>query len=133
MKAPDVHVVFLHGRNQHGAGHGAAQWRGVEVGHACGGDVEGATLQRGNAFVGQLRAAVDQTRFLGAIPQRLARDFLVVGFIGLTEVGGVGVGDRTLLFHPEQGGAGVESAGEGNADFLFQGQVLKNGGHVVLG
>jgi hypothetical protein len=49
--APDVDVVFLHGAHQHGAGHGAAQRRGVEVGGAGGGDVESAGLQRGQAFV----------------------------------------------------------------------------------
>src|SRR5256885_5587070 len=57
---PDVDVVFLHGGHQHGAGHGTAQGRGVEVGDAARGDVEGAGLDGGNAFAGQLRAAVDQ-------------------------------------------------------------------------
>jgi len=34
--APDVHVVFLHRRDQHGAGDGAAERGGVEVGQAAG-------------------------------------------------------------------------------------------------
>jgi hypothetical protein len=40
--APDVDVVLLHRRHQHRAGDGPAQRRGVEVGDAGGGDVEGA-------------------------------------------------------------------------------------------
>jgi hypothetical protein len=34
--APDVDVVLLHGGDQHGAGDGAADGRGVEVGDAGG-------------------------------------------------------------------------------------------------
>ena len=58
--APNVDVVFLHGGNEHGAGHGAAQRSGVEIGDAAGGNVERAALDGGNAFVCQLCAAVDQ-------------------------------------------------------------------------
>ena len=48
-------------------------------------------------FGDELRAAVDQPRLLGAVLQRLARDLVVVGLVGLAEVGGVGVRDRALL------------------------------------
>ena len=58
--APDIHIVFFHGGNEHGAGNGAAQRRGVEVGDAAGGNVERAALDGGDAFMCQLRAAVNQ-------------------------------------------------------------------------
>src|SRR6185437_12682141 len=48
--APDVDVVLLHGGDEHGAGDGAADGRGVEVGDTRSRDVEGAGLQRGDAF-----------------------------------------------------------------------------------
>ena len=127
--APDVDVVFLHRDDQHRAGDGAAERRGVEVGDAGGGDVEGAALQRRDPFGDQLRAAVDQPRLLGAVLQRLARNLVVVGFVGLAEVGGVGVGDRALGAHPVQRRAGVEAAGERDADLLAGGKTLKNGRH----
>ena len=128
--APDVDVVFLHGDHEHGAGDGAADGRGVEVVHAGGGDVEGAGLQRGDAFGDELRAAIDQARFFGAVLQGAARDLVVIGLIGLAEIGGVGIGDGALRAHPVDGGAGVESAGEGEADFFARGQVLQNISHV---
>ncbi|OIQ70772.1 hypothetical protein GALL_476150 [mine drainage metagenome] len=128
--APDVDVVFLHGRHQHGAGHGAAQRRGVEVGDAAGGDVKRAALDGGNAFVRQLAAAVHQPRLLGAVGQRLARDVVVIRLVGLAQIGGVSVGQGTFELHPVQGGTGVKSARKGNTDFLTHGYVLKNGvGH----
>jgi hypothetical protein len=43
------------------------------------------------------------------------RDFVVVGFVRLPKVGGV-EGNCTFLSHPVDGGAGVQSAGECNAD-----------------
>ena len=95
--APDVDVVLLHRDDEHRAGDRAPERRGVEVGHAGGGDVERAALQRGKPFGDQLRAAVDQPRLLGAVLQRLARDLVVVGLVGLAEVRGVGVRDRALL------------------------------------
>jgi hypothetical protein len=127
--APDVDVVVFHRRHQHGAGDCAAQRRGVEVGHACGRDVKGAALQRGNAFSRQLAAAVDQAGLFSAVLHRLARDFVVVRLIGLAQVGGVGVGNRALELHPVQCGAGVQAAGKGDADFLAGGKVLEDGGH----
>ena len=130
--APDVDVVLLHGGDQHGAGDGAADGRGVEVRNAGGGDVEGAGLQRGDAFAHQRAAAVDEAGLLGAVFEGRARDGVVVGFVGLAEVGRVGVGDRALLLHPVQGGGGVEPAGEGDADLLADGQRFENYGHGFL-
>ena len=120
--APDVDVVFLHGGDQHGAGDGAADGRGVEVGDAGGGDVEGAGLEGGDAFADERAAAVDEAGLLGAVLEGLAGDRVVVGFVGLAEVGGVGVGEGALLLHPVERGAGVEAAGEGDADFLAEGR-----------
>ena len=128
--APDVDVVLLHGGDQHGAGDGAADGSGVEVGNAGGGDVEGAGLQRGDAFANERAAAVDEAGLFGAVFEGLARNRVVVGFVGLAEVGRVGVGDGALLLHPVQGGGGVEPAGEGNADFLADGQGFENYGHA---
>ena len=54
---------------------------------------------------------------------------VVVGLVGLAEVGGVGVGDGALLLHPVEGGRGVESTGEGDADLLTDGQGFKDDGH----
>ena len=127
--APDVDVVFLHGRHQHGAGHGAAQGGGVEVSDAAGGNVEGARLDGRNTFVGQLRAAVDQACFFCAVFHRLAGNGIVVFFVRLTQVGGVGVGQGTLVLHPAQGGRGVQAPGEGDADLLADGYGLQNGFH----
>jgi hypothetical protein len=127
--APDVDVVLLHRGHEHGAGDGATQRGGVEVGGASGAHVEGAGLQRGDAFVGELRAAVDQASLLGAVFHRLGGDGVVVGLVGLAQVGGVGVGQGALVLHPAQRGAGVEAAREGDADFLPLGQVLQDGGH----
>ena len=129
--APDVDVVFLHRDDEHRAGDGAADRRGVEVGHAGGRDVEGAALQRGEPFGHELAAAVDQARLFGAVLQRAARNVVVVGFVGLAEVRGVGVGDRALAPHPVKGGARVEPAGKRDADLLAGGNALKNGRHVV--
>src|SRR5690606_1252618 len=89
--APDVDVVFLHGGDQHGAGDGTAQRRRVEVGDAAGRDVEGAALQRSDAFGSQLFAAVDQARFFRAVLQGFLRNRIVVRFIRLAEIGSVGI------------------------------------------
>ena len=91
--------------------------------------MEGATLQSRNAFVCQLLAAVDETRLLSTIFFGLTGNFFVVGLVRLTQVGGVGVRHSAFLTHPQQGRAGVQAAGEGNAYFLASGNMLKNGCH----
>ncbi len=93
--------------------------------------MEGSGLQCGEAFADELGAAVDEAGFFGAVFNRAAGDVVVVGFIRLTEVGSVGVGDGALLLHPVQGGGGVESAGEGDADLLAGGKMFEDVGHVV--
>jgi hypothetical protein len=129
----NVDVVLAHRGDQHGAGDRPPERRGVEVGESAGGDVEGAALQCRDALGGQLRPAVDQARLLGAVLHRAPRDLLVVRLVGLAQVGGVGVGDGALVAHPVQRSAGVEAAGEGDADLLADGQVLKNRGHGIAG
>src|SRR4029079_2946802 len=124
--SPDVDAVLLHRDDEHRAGDGAAERRGVEVGHAGGGDVKGAALKGGEAFGDELRAAVDQPRLLGAVLQRLARDLVVVGLVGLSEVGGVGVRDRALAPHPVKRRAGIETAGERDPDAFPERERLKN-------
>ena len=76
-------VVFFHGRDQHGAGDGTTERCGVEVSDAPSTDMKSATLDRGNAFVCKLGAAIDQARFGGAVFHRFARNFVVIGFVGL--------------------------------------------------
>ena len=130
--APDVDVVFAHRRDEHSAGNGASDGRGVEVGDAGGGDVERPRLQRGEAFADQRQSAVDQASLLGAILERLAGNGVVVGFVRLAEVRRVGIRDGSLLLHPVQGGGGVEPAREGDADLLVKGKRFKNDGHEVF-
>ena len=127
--SPDVHVVFLHRRDEQRAGDRAADRRGVEVGHAGGRDVEGAALQHGDAFADQLGPAVDQPGLLGPVLQRAPGDVVVVRFVGLAQVRRVGVGDGALGAHPVQRRARIETAGEGDADTFAYRQGLKDVGH----
>ena len=128
--APDVDAVVAHRHHEGRAGDRAPERRGVEVGGAAGADVERAALDGGNALVDQLRPAIDQARDLGAIGLGFARDVVVVGLIGLAEVGRVGARDRALGAHPVHRGRGVEPAGKRDADALAGGQGLQDrGGH----
>ena len=97
----------------------------LKYGDARGRDVEGAALQRGDALGDELLAAIDQPRLLGAVLQGAPRDLVVVGFVRLPEVRGVGVRDRALLPHPVERRAGVETSGEGDADFLPAGRLWR--------
>ena len=90
--------------------------------HAGGTDVEGACLQRSDAFADQWTAAVHQAGFFGAVFQSRARNGVVIGLVGLAKVSRIGIGDSPLLLHPVQGSGGVEPAGEGNANLLANGQ-----------
>src|SRR5690606_21325374 len=96
------------GHDEHGAGDGAADGGRVEVGDAGGGDVGGAALECGNALGGQLAPAVDQPGEFGAVEQGLARNLLVVGLVGLAEVGGVGERNGALVAHPVERRTRVE-------------------------
>ena len=129
--APDVDVVFLHRDDEHRAGDRSADRRGVEVGNARGRDVERPCLQRGNPFVHQLAAAIDEPRVFGAVLQRTARDLVVILLVGLAEVGGVCVGNRALAAHPVECCARVEAAGKCDADLFAGRNSLKDRRHVV--
>ncbi|MNT78587.1 hypothetical protein D3C72_2178350 [compost metagenome] len=93
--------------------------------------MERARLQGGDAFGHELRAAVDQAGVFGAVGQGLAGDLVVVGLVGLAQVGGVGVGDGAVVAHPQERRAGVQAAGKGDADFLAGGQVREDSGHCL--
>ena len=126
---PDVHVVLAHRLHQHRAGDRAANGGGVEVGDAGGGDVEGAALEGCQALGHELWPAVHQPRLFSTVGERLAGDLVVVGLVGLAQVGRVGVGASALGAHPVQRGAGVEPAGERDADAFAGRDALKNRGH----
>src|SRR5690606_30180845 len=76
--APDIDVVFLHGRNKHGARYSAPYGRGIEIRDPCRGNMERTTLQRRNAFSDELCTAIDETRDFSAVLQGLARNLVVV-------------------------------------------------------
>ena len=128
--APDVDIIFLHGRHQHGACHRTTQWGRVEVGESAGRDMEGACLQSRNAFMGQLQAAIDQACLLGAVLHGFAGNGFVIGLVGLPQVGCIGVRYCAFELHPVQGCTGVQTSRESDTDFLTNRKVLKNGCHV---
>ena len=128
--APDVHVVFFHGKYEHRARDRPADGRGVEVRDAGRGNVERSALKHRKPFAHELRAAVDQAGVFGAVQRGASRNLVVVLFIRLAEVCGVGVGNGPVLPHPVKGGAGVQTAGKRNPDFFAGGKVLKNGRHL---
>ena len=74
----------------------------------------------------QLRAAVDQAGVFRTVFHRFFGNGVVIVFVRLAEVGGVGVRQRAFEFHPQQRGRGIEAAGEGDADFLTDGKVLQD-------
>jgi hypothetical protein len=91
--------------------------------------VEGAGLDGGNTFVDQLRAAIDQPGFFGAELQRLARNLVVVGLVGLAEIGGIGKGRARPFASSRAARTGVETARESDADFFPLGQAFQNRTH----
>ena len=124
--APDVHVVFFHGDDEHRAGDGAAERRGVEVGHAGRRDVECAALQRREALGDELSPAVDQTRLFSAVVERLPRNRIVVRLVRLPEIRRVSERNRALPPHPVQRGAGVEPTRKCNPDPFTNRQLFEN-------
>ncbi len=91
--------------------------------------MEGAALQCGQSFLHQLHAAVDEAALLGAVFQRAPRDILIIGLVRLAEVGRIAVGNRSLLAHPVNGRAGIQAAGEGDANFFPNRKTLQNIAH----
>ena len=99
------------------------------IGLAARRDVERPALERHQALVDELRAAVDEDRLLGADLPRAGRYPSHVGLVGLAEVGGQGIGNRALLTDPGDRDGGVEAAGERDADTLADGQRSEDPGH----
>ena len=127
--APDLDLVGVHRAHQQGAGDGAAQGSGVEVGLAAAADVEGAAGDGGQALLDERALAVDEPGELGAVLAGAVGDGVDLGLVVLAEVGGVGAGDGALLAHPRDGDGGVETSGEGDADTLADGQGGQDLGH----
>ena len=127
--APDPDVVLAHGAHQHGAGDGASDRGGVEVGASAGADVEGAADQRDQALLDHGRAAVDHAGQLGAVLAGAAGDGSDVRLVVLAEVSGVGAGNGTLLAHPGDGHGRVQASGEGEADAFADGKFGEDLGH----
>ena len=124
--APDVYVVLFHGGDQRGARYGAPERGGVEIRHAAGGNMERAALDGSDALAGKLSAAVNQAGVFRAVFHGFLRDGGIVVFVGLPEVGGVGIGVAAFQFYPQQRGGGVQPARKGDADFLPDGKGLEN-------
>ena len=119
---PEIDAVLVHGADQHGAGDGAAEGRGVEVGAAAGADVEGAARHRGQALLDELGAAVDGAGDLGAVLHGAGGHAADVGLVVLPDVGGVGARHRTLGAHPGDRDRGVETSRERDAHPLADGE-----------
>jgi hypothetical protein len=92
--------------------------------------VERPALKRRQPFEHELSAAVHEPSLLGAVLQRAAGNFVVIGLVWLPEVRRVGKRHGTLVPHPMQGGAGVEAAGKRDPDPLPDWQALKNRRHA---
>src|SRR5699024_8731427 len=115
---PDMDIVLFHGCYKHGACHGTPYRRGVEVRDPGSRDMKGTTLQRSNALCCQLGTAVNQACFLGAVLHGLAWYGVVIGLVGLAQIGGVGIRNGALVAHPQQSGASVKAAGKRDTDLL---------------
>ena len=128
---PDIHAIFFHSSNQHGASHGAAQRRRVEIGQATGGVMKCATLNSGNTFGNQLFAAVDQTCVLRAVFHGTTRDRIIILFVWLAQVCSICIRNRSLLSHPQQCGTGVQTAGKSDTNTLTYREMLENRRHKI--
>ena len=84
--------------------------------------MKGAALEGSKAFADERLLAVDEHGLFRAVPARPLRNRVDVRLVVLSEVGREGVGDRAMLAHPRERAAGVEPAGEGDADALAGGQ-----------
>ena len=91
--------------------------------------MEGTALQRDEALVHELLAAVDDLRRLGAVLERALGDVRDVHLVDLAEIGRERVRDAALLTDPGDGHGRVEAAREGDADALADGQRLEDAAH----
>src|SRR6201999_627259 len=104
--------------HEHGAGDGAAERRGVEVGPPGRADMERTASQGGESLLARLAPTVDPAGPRGAVLDRPLRYPGDVEFVVLPDVGGVGAGHRALGPHPGDRHRGVQATGEGDADAL---------------
>ena len=84
--------------------------------------MERAALEGHEALVDKLIPAVDHLRLLGAVGESAFRDVRDVRLVGLTEIGGEGVGNPALLADPGHGNRRVETTREGDPDPLADGE-----------
>ena len=91
--------------------------------------MKGAALERHEALVHELRAAVHDLGCLGAVGERALRDVGDVVLVDLAEVGGEGVRDAALLADPGDGDGRVEAAREGDPDAFTDRQRLEDAAH----
>src|SRR5262249_56035064 len=83
----------------------------------------------GNALVEKLGAGIHEPGLFRTEFERLARYGIVVGLVRLAEIRSVSKGASAFLLHPQQRCAGVEAAGEGDADFFALGQAFQDRTH----
>src|SRR5947209_5364317 len=112
---PDMDVILFHRADQHRARYGTAKRRGIEVRYTGRGDVERATLQCGKTLAHQWKPTIDETRLLGAVLHSTLGDRFVVIFIRLPQVRGICARDGTLLAHPKDRRAGVQTTRKGDS------------------
>ena len=103
-------------RAMQSSGDSPPEWGRVEVGLPGGGHVEGTALEGHEALLDEFGPTIDQTRLFGPVLPGATWHLVEFGLIGLTEVGGVGVRDGSLVAHPGDGCRRVEPAGEGDSD-----------------
>ncbi|CGW22455.1 Uncharacterised protein [Salmonella enterica subsp. enterica serovar Typhi] len=129
--APDIHAVFFHCGDQHRAGHGTAQRRGIEIGQSASRIMESAALNRCDPFCNQLLAAINQAGILCAILHCATRNGVIVILIRLSQIRSIGIWDSSFLSHPQQRGASVQTAGKSDTNTLTCWKMLKNRRHRI--
>jgi hypothetical protein len=88
-------------------------------------------LEGGESFTDELGAAVDEAGNFGSAFEGAFRNFVVVGFVGLSQIGGIAIGDGAFLAHPIDGGAGIEATRKCDAYTFAEGKRLKNIAHGI--
>ena len=126
---PDRDAVGGHRADQQGAGDRASDRCGVEVGFACGFDVEGAALQGDHPLLHERFTAVDQPGQLGAISHGPAGYPIDFRLVVLADVRGVGAGHGSPRPHPGHCHRGVESSREGDANAFTDRETRQYLGH----
>ena len=66
----------------------------------------------GETFFNKCALAVHESCLLSTVLTCATGNRINIGFIGLAEVGGIGVGDCSIFPHPRHGNGGVQSTGK---------------------